>query len=113
MTAIIVAYVSSLVCNKVMNMADWCLKNKTLGAHGYFKEHGWLVLKTTVIHVPLFALWYYGVLLAVVNKALALAEVEALQAVTPMSTLAAGWILDSIGTRIARYIKAPQKPEAA
>jgi hypothetical protein len=106
---IIGAYVCSIVCNKAMNMADWCVKNKTLGAHGYFREHGWLVLKTTILHVPLFALWYSGALLPIVNEALALARIGALETVTPMSTLGAGWILDSIGTRIARYIKAPQK----
>lgn len=109
MTSIILSYLASIACNKILNMADWCAKNKTLGAHGYFMEHGWLVLKTTILHVPLFALWYSGMLLPVVNKALAIADVGALDSVTPMSTLAAGWILDSIGTRIARHIKAPQK----
>jgi len=109
MKYILIAYLISVLCNRVMNMADWCAKNKTLGVHGYYREHGWMVLKTFVLHVPLFALWYLGLALIPINAALVAAGVGALPGVTPLSSLAAGWVMDSIGSRIAKYVKAPQK----
>ena len=120
MIPIVIAYIASVACNKTMRMADWCAHNKTLGAHGYFKEHGWLLLKTSIVHIPLFALWYTGVLLPAVNAVIGAAgaamsatgaaiALPPLTEVTVLTTLAAGWPLDSIGTAIARYMKTRQK----
>jgi hypothetical protein len=96
---------------------------------GYFKVHGRTVWKTMALHFfLLFPLWYMGFLLMPINAAIKAAvvgycaamsvtldpgSIPQITAVTGLTSLPAGWILDSIGSKIAMKLKRAPKEEVA
>jgi hypothetical protein len=101
---IVGAYAVSVLANRTMNMLDWVQENKEFGFKGYWKKYWPKNLKNMLMHVPVGAMWCMGILLPVVNGVLGGAGVSKIESVTSMSSLAAGWIADSVSSRISKRI---------
>lgn len=85
----------------------WVYEALDAGWAGYWKAQRLELGKKAILHVPLAVGWASGALLGVVNGSLEAAGIGALTAgVTWQSSLAAGWMLDSLGKPLAKRLKA-------
>lgn len=106
MRQILVAYIVSVLANRIFNWLWWWGRNRKAGVLGYFTEHGPVLLATLVLHVFVFPLWKIGALLPALNGVLKGADfigagvsIGPFEEVDPNVTLACGWIIDSITSR--------------
>jgi len=111
MRQVLVAYIVSVLANRLFNWLWWWGRNMKAGPLGYCREHGPTLLATLVLHVFVFPVWNLGLLLPAVNAALKAAEIVGagvtlppFEAVTPPVTLACGWMIDSVTSRIGMMI---------
>lgn len=115
MTQILVAYVVAVIFNRTFNLFMWCATRRST-PRAYYREHGMMLAATALLHLPLFALWYLGWLLPVINGIIsaALAGVDAIPGVdlssiqlptviTPAVTLMYGWPIDSVTSRLGKW----------
>lgn len=126
MTAILLTYLAMVVLNRVVNWMNWWIANRAKGPMAYFGENAPRLVKTFILHVPVFALWYSGMLLPVINLAIkgavaaygatfgatiAPESVPTFTEVTPLVTVAAAWPLDSLASRLAPLFRRKPKPD--
>lgn len=115
MKQILAAYIISVLANRLFNWFWWWGRNIKAGPLAYYKEHGPSLAATAILHVFVFPLWNLGLLLPIINKLLAggLAVADVVGAdiaippftqVDPTVTLACGWMIDSITSRIGMIL---------
>lgn len=108
---ILIAYIVSVLANRLFNWLWWWGRNIKAGPLAYYREHGPTLLATLVLHVFVFPLWKMGALLPLVNGVLKAAEIVGagitlppFETVDPSVTLACGWIIDSVTSRVGMVI---------
>lgn len=116
MIQIAVAYLVAVLFNRCFNLFVWCA-TKRATPKAYYHEHGMMLAATAFLHLPIFVMWYGGLLLPVVNGAVAaalksvdlipgvdLTTISLPVAVTPAVTLVYGWPIDSIISRLGMVL---------
>ena len=117
MKEILACYIIAVICNRLFNLCIWWMRHRKEGPLAYYREHGPMLLATGLLHVPLFMIWYAGMLLPIVNGVIsaALAGADAIPgvdlssivlptAVTPAVKLIYGWPIDSMTSRLGMWL---------
>lgn len=117
MIQVAVAYIVAVIFNRAFNWLWTWGRNPKAGPLAYYREHGPMLAATALLHLPIFVMWYSGMLLPIVNGAVSgalkgvdlipgvdLTTISLPAAVTPAVTLVYGWPIDSIVSRLGMLI---------
>ena len=102
---IILAYIGAVIAKQAYEILDWLESNRGSGPAVYWAGHKFDLGKRAFFHVVLCSLWVSGLLLGMTNGALTSLGAEPLAAVNWQSTIAAGWMLDTLVKPLAKRLK--------
>lgn len=102
---IILAYVGAVIAKQIYEMLDWLEANRGSGVGVYWGAHSYDIGKRALFHVVLCTLWATGLMLGVANGALTSIGADPLASVTWQSTIAAGFMLDTLAKPLAKRLK--------
>lgn len=97
---IVLTYIVSVLVKWGWEMLGWVDQNRDKGIAGWWAQDKYRFYRKALLHVILGTLWSMGLLLEATNTAFAAVGIGALASVTWQSTLAAGFMIDTIGKPI-------------